>query len=126
MRKCLAAALVAASISICNSATADPITDDLRCYIVTSQMLASENSADKLVAMMAHGYWLGRIDGRAPDLDLEERLIGELPNMTKSEFFRAEAVRCGQEMIARGKAVSAIGESMKKRGLKAMQEENIR
>ena len=106
---------------------ADPITDDLRCYIVvSSQLMASENPTEKMAAFMAQGYWLGRIDGRAPDLDLEERLIAEFPNTTKSEFFRAEAARCGQEMVVRGKAVSAIGENIRKRGLKAMQEENIR
>ena len=126
MRKCLAVAFLAASLSAGNPALADPVTDDVRCFVLTLQMMQSQNSTEMMAGMMAHSYYLGRIDGRVPDLDLEERVIAELPNMTKPDFFRAEAMRCGQEMAARGQAEKAIGEDLKKRGLKMMQEENTR
>jgi len=110
----------------CLPVRADPVTDDVRCYIVALQMISSQNSNTQMAAFMAHGYWLGRLDGRAPDMDIEAQVIAEIPNMTKPEFFQAEAARCGQVMIARGQAETKMGEDMKKRGLKAMQEENAR
>jgi hypothetical protein len=126
MGKCLALALLIASLSAGRPALADPITDDVRCFVLTLQMMESQNATEKMAALMAHSYYLGKIDGRMPDIDLEERVIAELAYMSKPDFFRAEATRCGREMTARGQAEKAMGEDMKKRGLKAMQEENAR
>src|SRR5689334_21642795 len=102
MRKCLAVVLLAASFSVGDPALAGPITDDVRCFGLTLQMMQSQNCTEQMAGTMAHSYYLGRIDGRMPELDLEERVIAELPNMTKPDFFKAEATRCGPQMTARG------------------------
>jgi len=119
-------ALLIAPLFAGKPALADPITDDVRCFVLTLQMMQSQNSTEKMAALIAHSYYLGKIDGRVPDIDLEERVIAELSYMTKPDFFRAEATRCGEEIKVRGQAEKAMGEDMTKRGLKAMQEENAR
>ena len=95
---------------------ADPLTDDLHCYISTLSLVSSSDPKVQVAGMMAHSYWLGRLDGRAPDLDLESRVIAEMPFLQNSERLRAEMIRCGGEMAARGKAEKDMGDDMQKRG----------
>jgi hypothetical protein len=123
MRKYL---MTAAALLICQTAQADPLTDDIRCYVITLGMLATKDTTQQMVATMAHSYWLGRIDGRAPDVDLETRVLAELPILTNPELFKTEAIRCGQIMVARGQAETKMGTDLKQLGLKAQQEENAR
>jgi hypothetical protein len=58
-------------------------------------MITSPDPTQKIAGTMAHSYWLGRIDGRTPQLDLEAGVLAELPAMANQDLFRAEAVRCG-------------------------------
>jgi hypothetical protein len=96
-------------------------TRDVRCAVVFLQSLAAmQPSATKddakMNAVLAGAmYWLGRLDGRTPNLDLEHRLIAEEDSMTP-EIRQAEAERCGAELAARGKMMTEIGDDMSKMG----------
>ena len=78
-------------------------------------MITSPDATQKIAGTMAHSYWLGKIDGRNPQLDLEASVLAEIPAMTNQDLFRAEAVRCGQEMIKRGQAETEIGKDIRRR-----------
>jgi len=74
--------LAPAWVFLGSPAMADPTTDDLHCYIVSLQMITSPDPTQKIAGTMAHSYWLGRIDGRTPQLDLGAGVLAELPAMS--------------------------------------------
>jgi hypothetical protein len=92
-------------------------TNDLRCAIVYMQMISSQDTKINTAGYIGLMYWMGRLDGRAPNLDLENRIMAELPEMTP-DVIRAEAQRCGAEMQVRGKALTEIGNDLVQRGEK--------
>ncbi|HYM18762.1 MAG TPA: hypothetical protein VEU06_09380 [Micropepsaceae bacterium] len=103
------------------SAAAANITADIRCLIAS---LSSGNSNDETVktaGFLASLYYLGRLDGGAPNLDLESRMIAEIDKMTPEDV-RSEAARCGSTMQARGAAFSEIGNHLVERGQKLFQQ----
>lgn len=64
-------------------------------------------------------YYVGRIDGRSPGLDLEKALIRQLEGKSEAElnsFVQSNAQRCGNEMIALGSRLQALGKSLTERG----------
>ena len=117
--------LVLASFFLGAPAAADPTTDDIHCYIVSLQMITSSDPTQKVAGTMTHGYWLGKIDGRSPQLDLEGSVLAELPAMANEALFRAEAVRCGQEMIKRGQAETEIGKDIQRRAADQIHDQQI-
>jgi hypothetical protein len=53
-------------------------------------------------------YYIGRIDGRVPQVDLEALLVKELSVMTQADL-KSEAQRCGASLTARGQEITQIG-----------------
>lgn len=60
-------------------------------------------------------YFLGRIDGRSPNADLQELLKREAKKMTASEFSGA-AGRCGMEFSRRGAEIARVGKTLEQLG----------
>jgi hypothetical protein len=60
-------------------------------------------------------YFLGRIDGRTPNADLQELLRRGAKRMTASEF-RDAASRCGMEFSRRGAEITRIGKTLEQLG----------
>jgi len=96
---------------------------DVRCLLVSMNMTQLQNPSLQAAGMMSVMYWMGRLDGRTPDLDLEDRLIAELKAMNPEEF-QATAQRCGAALQMRGKAMSDMGADMRKKGVEMQQQEN--
>jgi|SRR5215831_5185883 len=96
-------------------------TADIRCLITSLSLGKSNNETVKTAGFLASLYYLGRLDGGAPNVDLETRMIAEIEKMTPEEL-RSEAVRCGSTMQARGKAFSDIGSHLLERGQKLFQQ----
>jgi len=96
-------------------AAAAPITadtrNDVRCLLAVSALGENPDPTIKTSAMLAGQYYFGRVDGRIPPRDLEEVMLseaaklkdGDIPLLLKS---------CGERMMARGAALSAIGKRM--------------
>lgn len=101
----------------------DETVGDLRCMVVAMRMSESENPVMRASGSSAMMYFLGRLDGHAPNANLEQGLADAVTTMT-AEDFAAEGRRCGQIMIDRGKALTAAGEGLIRRGEKAQQERN--
>src|SRR5690349_16546544 len=84
------------------------LRNDIRCFMVASELGGSNDQSERTAGLLASEYYLGRIDGRAPGLNLEAAMMRELPI---SDTDRASLLRsCGARLQARGAAVQAIGE----------------
>ena len=96
--------------------TADAATeDDLRCLVVSIYLVKNKDPELAKAGQMASGYFLGRIDGRTPHLDLEEAMVRVSKSMDEARV-KAEAGRCGALLQQRGAAVVAMGRRIKQRG----------
>src|SRR5262249_8232268 len=74
---------------------------DLRCLAVALILIGqTQDPAQQQALNSAAIYYLGRLDGRAPEMDLEERLFGLLHDFN-AEQLAAERVRCGQLLVTR-------------------------
>lgn len=118
LRTLIASALfcLAGSTAVAADAANDDATEaDVRCVVVAMRMGSSDNPQMKTAGMIASMYFLGRVDSRNPDLDLETRIIDDLQKMTPEDL-RAESQRCGNILTARGAALKTMGEDMIRKG----------
>jgi hypothetical protein len=86
-------------------------TKDVRCLVAVSSLAGSEDAAAKYAAVVGAQYFLGRIDGRRPDFDLEAAIKAEASQMTDAEI-RTLLVSCGGLIKSRGEALEAIGKAI--------------
>jgi hypothetical protein len=102
-------------LAMCNvlRATSPESVSDARCLIVAVSLLQSPNNATRAAASSSALYYLGRLDGREPSVDLEKLLV-ELSKQISPEEVRLEAQRCGQILSLRGKVMSDIGRKLAK------------
>jgi hypothetical protein len=107
-----AAALAACAAAFSARAADDPASSDIRCLAVAATLASNADPKIQNAGVMASLYYLGKVDGRTPNLDLENRLKQELLQLQPQDL-QADAVRCGAELARRGKAVSDIGARLK-------------
>jgi hypothetical protein len=110
-----ALALAATLSSTSNAWAADTeTTTDVRCLVVGA-LLASNNDANaKSAGLLAGLYYLGRLDGHDPGIDLAKAVTDEALKLKPSDVPDL-AKTCGAIMMGRGKALSAAGEALKDR-----------
>lgn len=89
---------------------------DVQCIVVGARLTASSDRKQKQPSQMLLSYFLGRVDGRSPNVDLEALIEQEARRMTPSEF-RSAAHRCGTESSARGAQIVRIGKSLARLGM---------
>jgi hypothetical protein len=107
---------LAGSTAVAADAANDDATEaDVRCVVVAMRMGSSDNPQMKTAGMIASMYFLGRVDSRNPDLDLETRIIDDLDKMTPEDL-RAASLRCSEILTARGAALKSMGEDMIRKG----------
>ena len=90
-------------------------TSDVRCLVVSLNLADSADESIRRAALVSFQYFLGRLDGREPQLDLEQRLTAEVLRMSDEEL-RAQATVCGDMLVRRGREVGAIGRRIEDRG----------
>jgi hypothetical protein len=91
--------------------------DDVRCVVVGMWIAGSGNSTQQSAGMMDALYYIGRLDGREPKLDVEALLVKEFVKMTPADFSR-EATRCGSHLAEKGKEITKMGQDMTELGRK--------
>jgi len=84
---------------------------DAQCLVVGARLSASSDPQQRVPGQMILMYYLGRIDGRSPNTDLEALIKTETQKMTASEL-QSAAGRCGKEFSARGEEIVRIGKSL--------------
>jgi hypothetical protein len=92
---------------------------DVRCVIVGMRMIEMTNQTYRASGMMATLYYIGRLDGRTPNLNLENLIFKELKTMTAVDY-SAEAKRCGIALTARGQEITKMGKDLVERGHEMM------
>lgn len=94
----------------------DPTEADLRCFTAMSQAGGGDTVSDDTRAQLASGalYFLGKLDGREPDLDLESALA-ERAKKLKPKQLRREMARCSAELKSRAQILQSIGDNLRAR-----------
>jgi hypothetical protein len=85
----------------------DANTQDLRCLVIAIEMSGSVDEQIRASATTVGVYFLGRLDGRAPDLDVQARVAAEMMRM-KPEDLDPEVNRCTALMGTRGQVISDL------------------
>jgi hypothetical protein len=60
-------------------------------------------------------YYIGRLDGRAPKLDIEGLMAQEIRRMTPADY-DSEAKRCGNGLAEKGREITEIGKRLAEHG----------
>jgi hypothetical protein len=115
--QCMFAALFAFILMMSEQARANGTgtTADVRCVIVGARLSESTESNQRITAGMLMIYYLGRLDGRSPGVDLQRLIETELGKMTALDF-QLEVKRCSDEFSAKGAVVTEIGRNLARLG----------
>ena len=84
---------------------------DIRCVAVGMKLAGAANSSDQSRGFLLTLYYIGRLDGRVPKLDIENLLIAESSKMTNSDD-ASEAKRCGAALVEKGEQITKIGKDL--------------
>jgi hypothetical protein len=109
--------LIVVGISLNTNAMAqdDKTMADLRCLVAISEISSNMEKAAPGSSLAAAMYYFGRLDGRTPDLNIEDAVVGLANKMTRQDI-GTEAIRCGGELRERGAALKSMGERLIARG----------
>ena len=106
----------------CERTPAVETTADVRCLAAIGRLpeVNAQNpqyTEDGAMTLVTAGslYYLGRVHGRDPRLDLENALIIELLGMDAQQI-RSELIRCSEEMSVAGAKWETIGKNLVRRG----------
>ena len=107
----LAAALTLIPLEVM-AQDADTVAD-VRCVAVGIRSAALPDSHQKSAGLLMALYFIGRLDGRDPKLDLEAMLSEQLSKMTAADF-TTETARCGNSLTAKGAQITRVGQDLLK------------
>jgi hypothetical protein len=111
-----AAALLASAPATAAYAQEATLEHDLQCLIVTSSLTEAEEQEAKLAGMLGSLFFMGKIFGGDPDIDINSAL-----ELAARQFDRTTATsllqECGEEMEQRGSQVEAAGKHLVELGL---------
>jgi hypothetical protein len=94
----------------------DPETvKDVRCLVALIVLGNSQDPKIRESALIGAQYFLGRIDGRSPGLDLEAAMANEASMIRAQQKSFLES--CGAILTRRGGEVEEIGNRLKGRGI---------
>lgn len=113
MRRFMAmAAFAAAGLAPPVAAQQVPAVEaDLRCIAVLSLAAATQGEETRAQMVAAFMYFVGRIDGLAPNIDLKTELQRVMPTVTGQQL-TDEGKRCGQILIEKGARLQELGRDM--------------
>ena len=115
MSRAFCSLALALTVSVCAApahSLSPDLTVDIRCFVAAINLMqATPDSTARSAAFSSALYYLGRLDGRNPTLNLEELIVAESQKMTQSDI-RSELQRCGKALSARGTVVTVIGQKL--------------
>jgi hypothetical protein len=115
-RLSLVLALAFGSLSLATAARAadDVNASDVRCVVVAFSLIQSQDPTVKAVAGGAILYFVGRIRGRSPTLDMEAAIAKQV-NLITPQLLQTETQRCGGLLQAEGSNLRTIGEDLQRK-----------
>ena len=90
-----------------HSPRADTIADT-RCVVIGLKLAGVADASRQSAGTMLMLYYIGRLEGRVPELDLENLIVKEISRMMPSEF-DSETKRCGLGLSEKGREITKIG-----------------
>jgi hypothetical protein len=84
---------------------------DARCFIAAISLMQSPNNTVRAAAASSALYYLGRLDGREPQLDLENLILDQFNKLTPLQLDSVTR-ECAQTLSARGRVVVDIGKKL--------------
>ncbi|HEV2748796.1 MAG TPA: hypothetical protein VGW34_16050 [Allosphingosinicella sp.] len=102
-----------APLLIASAGVDEANSGDAQCLLAMGRVAASDHPATRSTALAAVQYYLGRIDGRTPDVDLAA-LLKKAAESMKPEDLQPTLQRCGPLFQQRGRMLEAIGQSLAK------------
>ena len=81
---------------------------DMRCFLVSADMADSKDAETKNAGSVMMFYFLGRLDGRNPNVDLKQLLVREAERMSDADKEKL-LVSCSGKVEQRGKQLEALG-----------------
>ena len=109
----LAAAGVLASTAAAPAGYDAKTLPDLKCLIAITRLAPVMEKSAPGSASVAAMYFLGKLDGEDPSLNLEAAIRELGPKMSQQDVGHA-GIRCGGELKTRGASLSAIGADLEK------------
>ncbi|MDZ4369976.1 MAG: hypothetical protein U1C74_00955 [Phenylobacterium sp.] len=98
----------------------DAAAQDLACMAVT--MLAGSRMTDSTAkegVMAGFAYYMGRVKGREPGIDLRARLIAQTKRLlAEPDRLSSEAGRCGEDLKAWGLETRELGKALTEEGVR--------
>lgn len=93
----------------------DKVRADARCVIVGGRLASSSDINERTRANLMVVYYIGKLDGRYPKMDLESLVVNEASHVTSAEL-ESEAQRCIQALVRKGQQITRLGNELKKLG----------
>jgi hypothetical protein len=88
---------------------------DAQCVVIGARLYASSDQRQRASGQILLVYFLGRIQGRSPNVDLEVLIDHEAKAMAASDLEEAMR-RCGTELSTQGAEISKIGKHLSQLG----------
>ncbi len=92
-----------------------PVADDLRCITILSVAMATLPETQRPQMAAAVLYFIGRVDGAAPNLDLTAEIKRIVPTLATSNF-GDEAKRCAAILTEKGAKLQEVGKALQEEG----------
>lgn len=89
--------------------------EDIRCLLATAMLADSKDPQVKQAGAAGALYYLGRLDGRSPGLDIEAAVEAEADSLTEATQ-GSLLKKCGATLEQRGAYLVQAGKALEKRG----------
>ena len=93
-----------------NAAESDDVAD-VQCMVVAFKLMSSGKPDLRSAGLLSAVYYIGRLDARSPNADIETLVVRQAATMTDAEF-SAEAKRCGSALSQKGQEITRIGQAI--------------
>lgn len=109
-------AVVGSGFLIAAAPPPDPGTrEDVRCFVALAYLADTDDAKVKEAAMAGTLYFLGRLDGRTPGLDLESEVATVAETFADGDM-KSLLQSCSVLIEQRGEYLVAAGKALEKRG----------
>jgi len=90
------------------------LVTDVRCVIIGIKLAGMTDVSRQSAGTMLTLYYIGRLEGRAPKVDLEDLIFKEIKTMEPGGF-DSEARRCGQGLADKARQLTQMKKDMVER-----------
>jgi hypothetical protein len=87
---------------------------DIKCLVIGLNMANSPAPQVKAASSGVILYFLGRLDGREPEIDIKKSVMEQLDSITNLDL-PTESKRCGQMIVSQSQALAELGEVLQHR-----------